>query len=38
MDFHKRLVDLRDQKGISQEYLADKLYVSRQTISFAVSD
>lgn len=33
MDFHKRLIDLRYQKGISQEYLAEKLYVSRQTIS-----
>lgn len=33
MDFHKRLVDLRKNKDISQEELAEKLYVSRQTIS-----
>ncbi|WP_236682924.1 MULTISPECIES: helix-turn-helix transcriptional regulator [unclassified Streptococcus] len=33
MDFHRRLVELRNQKYISQEQLAEKLYVSRQTIS-----
>lgn len=33
MELHKRLVDLRKEKGLSQEELAEKLYVSRQTIS-----
>ncbi|HEM6117203.1 helix-turn-helix domain-containing protein [Streptococcus pluranimalium] len=33
MKFHNRLVDLRKEKGLSQEELAEKLYVSRQTIS-----
>lgn len=33
MDFHKRLVELRNQTHLSQEQLAEKLYVSRQTIS-----
>ncbi|AUW95664.1 helix-turn-helix domain-containing protein [Streptococcus pluranimalium] len=33
MKFHNRLVDLRNSKKLSQEELAEKLYVSRQTIS-----
>lgn len=33
MDLHKRLVELRRGKNLSQELLAEKLYVSRQTIS-----
>lgn len=31
--FKNQLINLRKQKGISQEFLADKLQVSRQTIS-----
>lgn len=33
MDFSKRLYELRKQKGLSQEELADRLNVSRQTLS-----
>lgn len=33
MELHNRLVDLRKAKSLSQEKLAEKLYVSRQTIS-----
>lgn len=33
MELHHRLVDLRKAKNLSQEELAEKLYVSRQTIS-----
>ena len=33
MNFSEKLFDLRKQKGLSQEDLADKLDVSRQTIS-----
>lgn len=33
MDFNNRLYQLRKQKGLSQEELANKLNVSRQTIS-----
>lgn len=33
MELHKRLVDLRKSRKLSQEELAEKLYVSRQTIS-----
>lgn len=33
MELHNRLVDLRKSQNISQEELAEKLYVSRQTIS-----
>ncbi len=33
MDFHERLYELRKQKGLSQEELANKLLVTRQTIS-----
>ncbi|MGV3006122.1 helix-turn-helix domain-containing protein [Streptococcus pluranimalium] len=33
MKLHHRLVDLRKSKQLSQEELAEKLYVSRQTIS-----
>lgn len=33
MELHNRLVDLRKAKNLSQEELAEKLYVSRQTIS-----
>ncbi|MFC5631565.1 MULTISPECIES: helix-turn-helix domain-containing protein [Streptococcus] len=33
MELHSRLVDLRKSKQLSQEELAEKLYVSRQTIS-----
>lgn len=38
MELHHCLVDLRKSKKLSQEELAEKLYVSRQTISFAVAD
>lgn len=31
--FQEKLISLRKEKGISQEFLADKLHVSRQTIS-----
>lgn len=31
--FQTKLINMRKQKGMSQEFLADKLYVSRQTIS-----
>lgn len=31
--FKQQLLNLRKQKGVSQEFLADKLQVSRQTIS-----
>lgn len=33
MEFHNRLYELRKQKGYSQEELANKLNVSRQTVS-----
>lgn len=33
MELQKRLVELRTERGLSQEDLAEKLYVSRQTIS-----
>ncbi len=33
MEFNKKLYELRKQKGISQEELAEKLNVSRQTLS-----
>lgn len=33
MELQKRLVELRKERGLSQENLAEKLYVSRQTIS-----
>lgn len=32
MEFERRLVELRKEKNLSQEELAEKLYVSRQTI------
>lgn len=33
MEFNKKLYELRKQRGLSQEELANKLNVSRQTIS-----
>lgn len=33
MELQNRLVELRKERGLSQENLAEKLYVSRQTIS-----
>lgn len=33
MEFHSKLYNLRKQKGLSQEELANRLNVSRQTIS-----
>ena len=33
MEFNNRLYELRKQKGLSQEELANKLNVSRQTVS-----
>lgn len=33
MDFHNKLYSLRKQKGLSQEELANRLNVSRQTVS-----
>ena len=33
MEFYQRLQELRKQKGLTQEELADKLYVSRTAIS-----
>ncbi len=33
MEFNNRLYELRKQKGLSQEELAHRLNVSRQTIS-----
>lgn len=33
MEFEKKLFELRKQKGISQEELADNLNISRQTLS-----
>ena len=33
MEFNKKLQDLRKQKGLTQEELAEKLYVSRTAIS-----
>ena len=33
MDFNNRLYELRKQKGLSQEELANKLNVSTQTVS-----
>lgn len=33
MELQERLVSLRNQSQLSQEALAEKLYVSRQTIS-----
>ena len=33
MEFHNKLYNLRKQKGLSQEEIANRLNVSRQTIS-----
>ncbi|MBR4084628.1 MAG: helix-turn-helix transcriptional regulator [Lachnospiraceae bacterium] len=33
MEFHNKLYNLRKQKGLSQEELANRLSVSRQTVS-----
>lgn len=33
MEFHNKLYQLRKQKGLSQEELANRLNVSRQTVS-----
>lgn len=33
MELERRLAELRKEKNVSQEELAEKLYVSRQTIS-----
>lgn len=33
MEFHNKLYELRKQKGLSQEEMANKLNVSRQTVS-----
>lgn len=33
MDFNNKLYELRKKKGLSQEELANRLNVSRQTIS-----
>ena len=33
VEFKQQLIQLRKKNGLSQEFLADKLYVSRQTIS-----
>lgn len=33
MEFNNRLYELRKQKGLSQEELAGKLEISRQTVS-----
>ena len=33
MEFHQRLAELRRQKGLTQEQLAERLYVSRAAIS-----
>lgn len=38
MELERRLVELRKEKNLSQEELAEKLYVSRQTISKTVFD
>lgn len=36
MNFAEKLKELRKQKGISQEQLAEKIYVSRQAITKCV--
>ncbi len=33
MEFHEKLQELKKQKGLAQEELAEKLYVSRTAIS-----
>ena len=33
MEFHEKLQQLRKQKGLTQEALAEKLYVSRAAVS-----
>ena len=33
MEFNEKLQELRKQKGLTQEYLAESLYVSRTAIS-----
>lgn len=38
MELDRRLVELRKEKNLSQEELAENLYVSRQTISNTVFD
>lgn len=33
MNYHKRLIELREKAGLSQQDLADRLNVTRQTVS-----
>ena len=38
IEFSKRLIQLREQRGITQQELADKLKITRQSLSLKLAD